>query len=150
MRKLVLIAIALAAAGAAGPAGAKPRHKTAHAHVQVAPALVAPSSRPEARPAAPPDAADRDPPGPTSAFGGLAALSETQARARLGAPDIARSEGAGAMWTYRLPDCALFVFFRSSAGQPLRVSGASAGPRTRGQTPLSVEACIAEARAGKS
>ena len=142
MRKLVLIVIALAAA--AGAADARPRH-TRHRTTRAATAAPA-----RAEVASGPDAADRDPPGPSQAFGGLAALSEAQARARLGAPDIARSEGFGAMWTYRLPDCALFVFFRSAAGQPLRVSGASAGPRRRGQTPPSVETCIAEARAGKS
>ena len=120
MRKLVLIVIALAAAG--GPAGARPRHKAAHAHAHAAPA--APASKPAALDAAPSEA-DRDPPGPMPAFGGLAALSETQARDRLGAPDIARSEGSGAMWTYRLPDCALFVFFRAAAGQLL-------GPRQLG------------------
>jgi hypothetical protein len=143
MRKLALIVIALAAAGAAD---ARPRHRTIHP--RAAAATAAPPSRPDA--AAGPEAADREPPGPAQAFGGLAALNEAQARVRLGPPDIARGEGAGAMWTYRLPDCALFVFFRSAAGQPLRVSGASAGPRRRGQTPPSVEACIAQARAGKS
>jgi len=144
MRKLALIVIALAAAASA--ADAKPRH-IRHRTTRAAQATAAPA---RADVAAGPDAADRDPPGPGQAFGGLAALSEAQARARLGAPDIARSEGSGAMWTYRLPDCALFVFFRSAAGQPLRVSGASAGPRRRGQAPPSVEACIAEVRAGRS
>ena len=150
MRKLVMILAALAAA-AGSPAAARPRHKTAHMHAARAP--VAKTSKTEAHAASSADPAlDRDPPGPMPAFGGLAALSEAQARARLGPPDIARSEGAGAMWTYRLPDCALFLFFRAGAGagQTLHVSGASAGPRSRGQTPLAVEACIAEAQAGKS
>ena len=137
MRKLVLIVIALAAAGGAD---ARPRHHATHAHARAA--ATAPS-RPAA--AAGPDA-DRDPPGPAQAFGGLAALSEDQARARLGAPDIARSEGSGAMWTYRLPDCALMVFFRKAEGGPLRVSAAVAGPRRRGVAPQPLETCVAQAR----
>ena len=139
MRKPILILAALAAlASPPGAAAARPRHK---------PPAAAPA--PKAATPAAPEADAADPAAPTPAFGGLAALSEAQARARLGPPDIARSEGSGAMWTYRLPDCALFVFFRSTGGQPLKVSGASAGPRRRGQTPLPVEACIAQARAGK-
>ena len=65
-------------------------------------------------------------------------------KARLGVPDIARREGASAMWTYAWPDCALLVYFKSPDGRTLRVSGASAGPRNRGQTTLSVDACIAQ------
>ena len=86
------------------------------------------------------------------AFHGLMGAAEADVSARLGKPEVSRAEGAGAMWTYRLPDCALFLFFRAGAGagQTLHVSGASAGPRSRGQTPLAVEACIAEAQAGKS
>ena len=80
-------------------------------------------------------------------FGGLLGLDEAGARARLGAPDIARAEGAGALWTYRLTDCALFVFFKKAEGQPMKVSGAASGPRERGRAPLPVEACIAQAKA---
>ena len=78
-------------------------------------------------------------------FHGLLGVSDADARTRLGPPDLARAEGAGAMWTYRLPDCALFVFLRADPGQPLRVSGAASGPRRRGQSPPPVNQCLAEA-----
>lgn len=139
MRSLVLILAALATAAAPGVSeAARARHKL----------RPAPPATADAHPAAPDAAAGLDAAGPTPSFGGLAALGEAEARARLGPPDIARSEGAGAMWTYRLNDCALFVFFRHAAGQPLRISGVSAGPRRRGQAPPPVETCIAEARPG--
>lgn len=78
-------------------------------------------------------------------FHGLLAASEIEVKTRLGAPDIARTEGSGAMWTYRLPDCALFVFFKGPQGQPLKMSGATAGPRVRGRSPPPVNDCVAEA-----
>ena len=49
------------------------------------------------------------------------------------------------MWTFRQRNCALFVFFRADAGQVLKVSGAAAGQRRRGQQVATLEACIAEA-----
>ena len=80
---------------------------------------------------------------PAYTFGGLLGLDQDQARAKLGQPDLAQAAGSGAMWTYRLNDCALFVFFRSADGQPLAVSGAAAGQRRRGQQVATLEACIA-------
>jgi hypothetical protein len=65
-------------------------------------------------------------------------------RARLGDPDVSRAEGKGAFWTYRLPHCALFLFFHEGP-KGLRVSGASTGARKRGEPPLGVEACLASA-----
>ena len=86
---------------------------------------------------------------PPQQFHGLMAQDQEAVRTRLGAPDVARDEGSGAMWTYRLPDCALFIFFRGpKGGAPdiaSRVSGAASGPRVRGQRPLPVNECIAEA-----
>ncbi len=79
--------------------------------------------------------------------GGLGPLfhaSEAGVRARLGDPDVSRSEGRGAFWTYRLPHCALFLFFRDGP-KGYRVSGASTGPRKRGESSLSVAACLASA-----
>jgi hypothetical protein len=79
------------------------------------------------------------------AVGGIQALenaTQAQVRARFGEPDVARAEGAGAFWTYRLPDCALFVFFRKD-GKALRVSGLSAGPRRRGETTPETGVCMA-------
>jgi hypothetical protein len=100
-------------------------------------------------PPAPPAEKVKPPEGPTQPFHGLMAAAQTEVRTRLGAPDVARSEGSGAMWTYRLPDCALYIFFRApkgaSADTPARVSGAASGPRVRGQRPLPVNDCIAEA-----
>ena len=82
---------------------------------------------------------------PVYTFEGLLGLNQDQARGRLGAPDLAQAAGSGAMWTYRLNDCALFVFFRSDNGQPLTVSGAAAGQRRRGQSVPTLEACLAAA-----
>ncbi len=96
-----------------------------------------------------PNTAVVEPHGPGQPFHGLMAADQGEVRARIGAPDVARGEGAGAMWTYRLPDCALFVFFRTAknapADAPARVSGAASGPRVRGQRPLPVNDCIAQA-----
>jgi hypothetical protein len=75
----------------------------------------------------------------------LKGATEAEARARLGAPDVARAEGKGALWTYRLSDCALLVFFRSEGDGPRRLSGASSSPRRRGDAPAPVDACLNEA-----
>ncbi len=127
--KLILV---LALVAALAPAGGALAARTSSPAKSQGPASDAP-------------AADGAAAGPVFSYGGLLALSEDQTRARLGVPDLARSEGAGAMWTYRLNDCALFVFFRAAGGQPLKVSGAAAGQRRRGQPIITLEACIAEA-----
>ena len=67
-----------------------------------------------------------------------------QVKARLGDPDVARLEGKGGFYTYRLPHCALFVFFHET-GKGMRVSGASTGPRKRGEPVQDVRACLASA-----
>ena len=84
-------------------------------------------------------------PGRTPPFHGLLAAGEPEVTQRLGPPDLSRAEGSGAMWTYRLPDCALFVFFRRSGAESLKVSGAASGPRMRGRNPPPVNECLAEA-----
>ena len=81
----------------------------------------------------------------TPQFHGLLAAGEAEVTSRLGAPDIRRAEGKGAMWTYRLPDCALFVFFRHADPDGLKVSGAASGPRVRGRNPPPVNECLSEA-----
>jgi hypothetical protein len=96
------------------------------------------------------DSVDLLPPGSSHApripaFHGLMGVGEADVTERLGAPDLSRAEGKGAMWTYRLPDCALFVFFRRSVPEGLRVSGAASGPRTRGRNPPPVNECLTEA-----
>ena len=77
-------------------------------------------------------------------LGKLFAATPAQVRARFGDPDVSRSEGKGAFWTYRMPHCALFLFFQDGA-KGLRVSGASTGPRKRGEPAPTVEACLAQA-----
>lgn len=75
---------------------------------------------------------------------GMLGASTGQIRAKLGAPDVAHNEGRGAFWTYRLPECALFVFFQDE-GKGLKVSGLSSGPRRRGQAQASTEDCLTAA-----
>jgi hypothetical protein len=79
----------------------------------------------------------------------LTNATQAQVRARLGEPDVARTEGAGAFWTYRSADCALFVFFRKDV-KGLRVSGISSGPRRRGDGTIDADACVASAEAAKT
>jgi hypothetical protein len=79
-------------------------------------------------------------------LGHLLHAAPATVRERLGDPDVARAEGGGAFWTYRLPHCALFVFFHVGP-KGLRVSGASTGPRRRGEPLLSVPACLASTAA---
>ncbi|MEW6596611.1 MAG: hypothetical protein AB1429_03840 [Pseudomonadota bacterium] len=73
----------------------------------------------------------------------LAHDSPDQVRAKLGAPDIEHAEGQGALWTYRLEHCALLVAFKTGP-KGLRVIDAFAGVRKRGETPLTLNACVAE------
>ncbi len=85
------------------------------------------------------DAAEDD-----TGLGRLFHAAPAAVRERLGDPDVARAEGKGAFWTYRLPHCALFLFFHEGP-KGLRVTGASTGPRRRGEPLLSVPACLASA-----
>jgi len=77
-------------------------------------------------------------------LGRLLRATPATVRERLGDPDVARAEGKGAFWTYRLPHCALFLFFREGP-KGLRVTGASTGPRRRGESAPTVAACLASA-----
>ncbi len=79
-----------------------------------------------------------------SGLGRLFHAAPQAVRDRLGDPDVARAEGKGAFWTYRLPHCALFLFFHESP-RGLRLVGASTGPRLRGEPLLGVSACLASA-----
>lgn len=78
--------------------------------------------------------------GPAAA---LVGVGETDVRARLGQPDVARREGQGAMWTYRRTACSVFVFFQERPGEGLRVSSVSAGPRSLGDAAPSLDVCLA-------
>jgi hypothetical protein len=82
--------------------------------------------------------------GDDAGLGRLLHAAPATVRERLGDPDVARAEGKGAFWTYRLPHCALFLFFHEGP-KGLRVAGASTGPRRRGEPLLSVSACLASA-----
>jgi hypothetical protein len=119
----LVVALAVAAA-----AEARPKKKPAPAPPPPAAVVAAPAPAPA--PAAP-------------TLASLMSASDDDVKARLGVPDIAREEGASAMWTYAWPDCALMVFFKSSDGRNLHVSGATAGPRRRNQTAPTVDACLA-------
>jgi hypothetical protein len=74
---------------------------------------------------------------------------ETEARIRLGQPDIARREARGAVWTYTRPGCALFVYLRADEAGDFRVVGAAAGPRRRGEAAPATDACLAAVAADK-
>lgn len=78
----------------------------------------------------------------------LIGAGEAEAVIRLGRPDIARREAGGAVWTYRRPSCALFLYLRAQ-GPDLRVTGAAAGPRRRGQPAPDTNACLAAVAADK-
>ena len=84
---------------------------------------------------------------PTAPTPTLAGKSEADVRAELGSPIVARREDRSAMWTYRTSSCALYVYFRAAGREGLRVTGASSGPRRRGEAAPDVGACLKEARA---
>jgi hypothetical protein len=80
----------------------------------------------------------------------MVGFDEARLKATLGSPELARNEGQGAMWTYRLRSCALHVFLSRDSSGALRVKGAASGPLKRGAATPSVDACVAEGRAPRS
>jgi len=78
---------------------------------------------------------------------GIVGLDEVAARTKLGSPDVSRREGQGALWTYRKETCVLFVYFAAPPGEPLKVTGLSAGPRKAGETAPTVDVCLAKPKA---
>jgi len=78
-------------------------------------------------------------------FAGLIGFDETRLKGVLGAPFLARDEGQGSLWTYRLQSCSLMVFLARDASGQLKVKGGAAGPLVRGAPAPSVDACVAEA-----
>jgi hypothetical protein len=82
------------------------------------------------------------PPPPALTVASLLGADEATVTARLGEPAVARAEGQGALWTYRRPSCALFVFFRMDGGRRV-VSGLDAGARRPGAGAPSADACLA-------
>lgn len=85
------------------------------------------------------------PPGPMNAAA-LVGFDEVRLKAALGQPSLARNEGQGSLWTYRLRTCALHVFLARDTAGALRVKGAASGPLVRGAPTPAVDACIAEAK----
>jgi len=92
------------------------------------------------------DAADEDAPAVTDSH--LSGLDAAGVRLRLGEPALAREEGAGALWTYRLNRCVLFVAFADD-GAGLRVTALSSGPRRHGEAQPETLACLREAEASR-
>jgi hypothetical protein len=79
----------------------------------------------------------------------LTGRSDTELKAALGMPDLERNEGAGALWTYRLPACSLMVFLKRDGAEPLKVTGAQASPLQRGGPVPDVDACLRSASSGR-
>jgi hypothetical protein len=75
----------------------------------------------------------------------LVGRTDTELRASLGAPELTRAEGDGAMYTYRLPGCALLVFLHKAEPAGYKVTGAQAGPLSRGGATPDVDACLKSA-----
>ncbi len=84
---------------------------------------------------------------PAPVLADIVGLGEAEARRRLGAPDLERAEGVGALWTYRLDDCALLVFLRRGSGDALKITGAETSPRRRGEARPELAVCLREAMA---
>ncbi len=83
---------------------------------------------------------------PVRSFQALIGRDERNLTLALGAPETARDEAGGAMWTYRLPSCALYVFLARDERGALRVKGGSTGPLRRGAPTPELDACVAEAK----
>jgi hypothetical protein len=74
--------------------------------------------------------------------GAANAITTAQARTMLGAPDVERRDGAGALMVWTTPGCALTLGF---AGDRLKV--VEPGPRRTGDRAPSIAECLAELRA---
>ena len=83
--------------------------------------------------------------GHVDSFAALIGFDEARLKGVLGAPALARDEGQGSLWTYRLKSCALMVFLARDASGALKVKGGAAGPLVRGAPAPTVDACVAEA-----
>lgn len=83
------------------------------------------------------------------AAGGAEAPTQEEVERTLGAPDIARRDGAGAALTYRLESCALLLLFSADHQQAMRLAAAHPSAR-QGQQAPSLEQCAAEASARRS
>ncbi len=142
-RNVLAILLTLAAAAAAPAPGRASAARTEAS--DPAPHKSAPPRPAPSKPAAPKAGETPRAAPPKTTAASLVGLTEAEARTKLGAPDAVNAEGRGAMWTYRLDDCALFVFFKAEDDKPLKVSGTASGARRRGEATLSVDRCLAEA-----
>ncbi len=77
------------------------------------------------------------------------AASQRDVERVLGAPDIARQEGAGAAWTYRLENCALLMLFAADTRNEMRLTEVHPSARNGGTAP-SLDQCATEASARRS
>lgn len=74
--------------------------------------------------------------------GAADAITTAQARALLGAPDVDRRDGVGALMVWTLPGCALALGFAHD-----RLATVEPGPRRTGDRTPTVTECLAELRA---
>jgi hypothetical protein len=87
--------------------------------------------------------------GPAPTLAALVGADESRLKAELGEPELMRTEGDGALWTYRLPGCTLLVFLSRDTAATARgwkVKGAAAGPLKRGGAAPEVDVCLKSAR----
>jgi hypothetical protein len=92
-------------------------------------------------------APERKPGEPAPTLAELVGSDETRLKAELGEPELMRAEGDGALWTYRLPACALYVFLgRDTPTSAWKVKGAQAGPLKRGEQAPEVDVCLKSGR----
>ncbi|MGD9968464.1 MAG: hypothetical protein AB7T59_18245 [Hyphomonadaceae bacterium] len=85
-----------------------------------------------------------------AAAGRADAPNMAEIRRAIGAPDITRSEGAGAAWTYRLTNCALLLLFAADARGEMRLAEAHASARSPGEATPTIDHCAAEASVRRS
>jgi hypothetical protein len=107
-----------------------------------APSAPSAPSAPTARPADSTRAAQL-----LSAAGRANAPARNDIERELGAPDIARQEGAGMALTYRLRSCALLLVFTADARNVMRLSQTHVSPRREGETTPTLDQCASEAAA---
>lgn len=81
------------------------------------------------------------------AAGAANAPTQAEIERLLGAPDIARQDGAGAALTYRYQQCALLLLFTADARNAMRLAQAHPGPRVTGAAEPNLAQCAAEADA---
>lgn len=103
----------------------------------------------EAPAALPAEARARAPAHPTAAMieraGHQDAPTLASIERALGAADVARHEGAGAILTYRSESCALVLLFTADGRNEMRLADAQARPRRDGEPLPAMDVCVAAA-----